>query len=267
MGKNVSRLCVVGFALAGTAALSFPGSAAADDTLSGDCATTLQGARSQGLALDLGAPLNLPGQLTVGLDSQAGGTRQDGKAPLLSLPVGDTLRTLGVGDLPAVNGVCTTAQGVVNGVGETTQNLLGGGGRPNPPGTPGTPPGNPVPPTGPGAPPSPGPGGSTSPVTGGPGVLGAGDSIAGVFINGAFIPGGLGAPVIIPIQPPAQAPNAGGDGVVVPPVVIADRSGTAQALPAAENAPARLPLLLAVLALAVVAAALIRTWLRRNPTP
>jgi len=68
--------------------------------------------------------------------------------------------------------------------------------------------------------------------------------------------------VIIPIVPPGQAPIVGEAGA--PPVVVADRSGTAEALPA-SNAPARLPLLLAVLALAIVAAALIRTWLRRKP--
>jgi hypothetical protein len=274
MGKNASRVCVLGFTLASTAALGFPGSAAADDTLSGDCATTLHGARTQGLALDLGAPLNLPGLLTIGLDSRSGGSREEAKAPLVSLPVGDTVQALGVGDLPAVDGVCTTAQGLVNGVGDTTQNLLGGGDTTKPPGNPGTPappttpppgtPGNPVPPGSPGGTPSPNPGGSTNPVTSNPIVLDAGVSVAGVFVNGAFLPGGLGSSVIIPIAPPAEAPNIGGVGV--PPVVIADRSGTAQALPATNNAPARLPLLLAVLALAVVAAALIRTWFRRTPS-
>lgn len=257
MGKNASRVCVLGFTLASAAALVFPGTAAAEDTLSGDCATTLHGARSPGLAVDLGAPLNLPGLLTIGLDSRSG-SRQDKNAPLLSLPVGDTVQALGASDLPAVDGGCTTAQGLVNGVGDTTQNLLGGG-KTTPPGNPTSPPpgspGNPVPPNG--------PSGSTNPVTTDPDILGAGVSVAGVFINGAFLPGGLGASVIIPIAAPAEAPNIGGVGV--PPVVIADRSGTAEALPVTNNAPARLPLLLAVLTLAIVAAALIRTWSRRSP--
>src|SRR3981081_548736 len=120
MGKNARRLCVLGFALAASAALAalaFPGSASADQTLSGDCATTLQGAGSQGLILDLGAPVNAPGKLTAVLDSPGAG--------LLS-HAGATVRTLGGGDLPAVNGVCAAVQGMVNRVGDTTQGLLGG---------------------------------------------------------------------------------------------------------------------------------------------
>jgi len=154
MGKNARRLCVLGFALAASAALAalaFPGSASADQTLSGDCATTLQGAGSQGLILDLGAPINAPGKLTVGLDSQGAG--------LLSLHAGDTVRTLGVGDLPAVNGVCAAVQDMVNRVGDTTQGLLGGK-----PATPSPPhePGKPDPrPTDPQAPLAPNPGNQT----------------------------------------------------------------------------------------------------------
>jgi hypothetical protein len=266
MGKNApwlytKRFCVMGFAVAASATLAFPGSAFADDTLSGSCATTLEGARAQGLTLDLGAPLNVPGTLTVGLDGRNSAARQEG-APLLSLPVGDVVRGLGVGKVPVVTEACNGAQGVVNTVGNTTQGLLGGD-QPGDPGQPPTEPGDPgTPPTSPGTPPTNpgGPGNEIDPVVTGPnGDL---DAISGVFISAAFVPGGLGAPVIIPIVPPGQAPIVGEAGA--PPVVVADRSGTAEALPA-SNAPARLPLLLAVLALAIVAAALIRTWLRRNP--
>jgi hypothetical protein len=258
MGKNARRFCVMGFAVAASATLAFPGSAFADDTLSGSCATTLEGARAQGLTLDLGAPLNIPGALTVGLDAQNSAARQEG-APLLSLPVGNVVRGLGVGKVPVVAEACNGVQSTVNAVGNTTQGLLGGNQPENPgqpPTEPGTPPTNPgTPPTNPG-----GPGNEIGPVVTGPnGDL---DAISGVFISAAFVPGGLGAPVIIPIVPPGQAPIVGEAGA--PPVVVADRSGTAEALPA-SNTPARLPLLLAVLALAIVAAALIRTWLRRNP--
>jgi hypothetical protein len=257
MGKNARRLCVLGFALAASAALAalaFPGSASADQTLSGDCATTLQGAGSQGLILDLGAPVNAPGKLTAVLDSPGAG--------LLSLHASDTVRTLGVGDLPAVNGVCAAVQDMVNRVGDTTHGLLGGK-----PATPSPPhePGKPDPrPTDPQAPLAPKPGNQTGPhgFVGGVGLLG-GDAISGVLINAAFLPGSLGAPVIIPIVPPGQAASFGENGL--PPVVIADRAGTTQALPASNAPPARLPLLLAVLALSVVVAALVRTWLRRKP--
>jgi hypothetical protein len=265
MGKNAQwfhtkRFCMVGFAVAASATLAFPGSASADDTVSGSCATTLEGARAMGLTLDLGAPLTMPGRLTVGLDSQHAGVRQE-SAPLLSLPVGDAVRGLGVGKVPVVTEACTGVQNTVNAVGDTTQKLLGGN-RPGSPGRPPTGPGAPGGPPNPVTPPAkPVPGNEVGPVVTGPN--GSLDAISGVFINAAFAPGGLGAPVIIPIVPPGQAPIVGEAGA--PPVVIADRSGTAEALPA-SSAPARLPLLLAVLALALVAAALIRTWLRRNPS-
>jgi hypothetical protein len=254
MGQNARRLCVLGFAVAASAAFSFPGSAAADQTLSGDCATTLRGARSPGLILDLGAPLNAPGKLTVGLDSPGAG--------LLTLPVGDAVRMLGAGELPAVNDVCTTVQSTVNTIGDTAQGLLGGKpATPTPPQKPGNPDSSP---TGPGAPLAPKPGNQIGPgFVGGIGLPGA-DAISGISINNTtFTPGGLGTPVIIPIVPPDQAPSVGENGV--PPVVIADRSGTAQALPASNTPPARLPLLLAVLALTLVATVLVRTWLRRKP--
>jgi hypothetical protein len=253
MGPNARRRCVLGFAVAASAAVAFSGSAAADQTLSGDCATTLRGARSPRLILDLGAPLNAPGKLTVGLDSQDSG--------LLSLPVGDVVRTLGVGELPAINGVCTTVQGTVNTVGDTTQGLLGGKPvTPTPPQKPGN---SDSKPTGPGAPLAPNPGHQTGPgLVGGIGLPGA-DASSGISINTTLTPGGLGTPVIIPIVPPDQASSVGEIGV--PPVVIADRSGTAQALPASNTPPARLPLLLAVLALTLVATVLVRTWLRRKP--
>jgi hypothetical protein len=262
MGKHARRICAIGFLLAVSAALTIPANASADETLSGSCATTLQGARSEGLVLDLGAPLNLPGKLTVGLDS-ATGARQDKGAPTLSLPVGDTVRALGVGGVPLVGGVCDAAQGLVNGVGDTTQELLGGE-KPTPP--PGAPPGKPTPPTPPTA-----PGGPTAPAPGQtpPGstdVVGSdvNGSVLGEIAGAAFIPTTLttAGPLVVGLAAPGSTPSLVKVGP--PPVVIANSSGNAQALPA-SNAPERLPLILAVLMLAVVAAALIRTWVRRKP--
>ncbi|MCU1687232.1 MAG: hypothetical protein JWQ81_7971 [Amycolatopsis sp.] len=253
MGKHARRFCAIGFLLAASAALVLPASASADETLSGSCSTTLQGARSDGLVLDLGAPLNLPGKLTIGLDS-AGGARQDSASPALSLPVGDTVRALGLGGAPLVGGTCDAAQGLVNGVGDTTQKLLGGKTR-TPPIYPG--PGKPTPPTGPGGS-SPAPGGT------GPGsndVIPAGNTVLG-SITGALLPTTLttAGPLVVGLAAPAP----GLVKVDPAPAVVSDKSTNVQALPTA-NAPERLPLILAVLLLAVVAAALIRTWMRRKP--
>ncbi len=263
MGKTAARITALGFTLAISAALSFPPSANADPspTLGGDCSATLQNSParsgSNGLLLDAGAPLNAPNSLTLGLDSSAKQT--NGGAPLLSLPVGDVVKSLGVGDVPGVGdaaakAVCPAAQGTVNTLGDTTQNLVGGGGvlpiPPNPGPTPPAPAPGPNPPPG-GNP----PGNTTGPVTTGPGGAGLpGDAIAGIFSNAALLPGNLvQAPVI------AQVIPGTGGGV---PTVDEQKSGSAQALPTVAP-PAKLPMLLAVLALAVVAAALVRAWMRR----
>jgi hypothetical protein len=261
MGKNAARITALGFTLAATATLALAPSASADPspTLGGDCATTLQNNPSRngnsGLLLDAGAPLNAPDRLTVGLDSSAKQT--NGGNPLLSLPLGDTVKALGLGDTPVVgdlaaNGVCPAAQGTVNTLGDATQGLTGQlPPLPIPPNPPQPKPPVPQPPA-----PAP-PGNSTGPITTGPGGAGLpGDAISGIFIDAALLPGNLiQAPVVAQVLPGQENK---------PPTVESQQSGNAQALPAVAP-PAKLPMLLAVLALAVVAAALVRAWLRRKP--
>ena len=132
MGKQFTRITALGFTLAASAAFGMPGvaSAAPSPTLGGDCGATLQNGQARdaktGLLLDAGAPLNAPDRLTVGLDSSAKNT--NGSKPLLTLPLGDTVRALGVGEVPVVGDaaakvVCPAAQGVVNTVGGVTQGV------------------------------------------------------------------------------------------------------------------------------------------------
>ncbi|MFF0144369.1 hypothetical protein ATK36_3455 [Amycolatopsis sulphurea] len=280
MGKHAGRATSLGIALAIpvlSAVLAFPGTAQAGPsaTLNGTCDATLQnGKGGNGLSLDAGAPLNAPNRLTVGLDSKA--KQADGKRPLLTVPVGDLARGLGVDDVPVadrlVANACPAAQAAANDLGNTTQSLLGAakrtppGGQPQPqpqprpqpdPPGPGTNPGQPGQPGQPGAA-VPAPGGRLNPVPiGGPDDLA---SISGVFTGAAMLPANLAqAPMVTRIVP-GQLPSGS-----VPPTVDEKKSGSAQALPAA-NLPERLPLLLAVLALAVVAAALVRAWLRGSRT-
>ncbi|WP_116206075.1 hypothetical protein [Amycolatopsis circi] len=275
MRKRAGRMTALGVALAApllSAVLAFPAAASADPnpTLNGDCQATLQnGKDGDGLALDAGAPLNAPNRLTVGLDSKAKQT--DGNNTLLSVPVGDTVRALGVGEAPAAGnlaakGLCPTAQGAANGVGDATQNLLSGepvipppGPKPTPPAPPNPTPKPPSPAPGPGGPGQPIPGGDTlGPVTSVDGLSGL-DSVSGIFSGAAMLPASfVQAPLVAQVVP-GQLPQQ--DQV---PTVDAKKSGTAEALPAAIP-PARLPLLIAVLALAMVAAALVRAWLRRKP--
>ncbi|MEV7092865.1 hypothetical protein AB0M80_08445 [Amycolatopsis sp. NPDC051045] len=270
MGKHVARITALGFTIAASAALAAPGLASAETspTLGGSCQATLQNGDSTGLVLDAGAPLNAPNQLTVGLDSSSRNT--NGSAPLLTLPLGDTVKALGLGRVPlvgdvAAKGVCPAAQDTVNTVGALTQGVAAElpplplppdpGPGPNPPAPPAPP--EPTPPSpGPGPGPNP-PGTSTGPVITNPGNASLpGDAISGIFTNAALLPGSLvQAPVIAQIIPGQQIP---------PPTVDAQKSGTAEALPGVTP-PAKLPMLLAVLALAIVAAALVRAWIRRSP--
>src|SRR3954467_10509860 len=101
MGKHVARITALGFTIA-SAALAVPGlaSAATSPTLGGSGEATLQQGSSSGLLLDAGAPLNAPNQLTVGLDSSSRNT--NGTNPLLTLPLGDTVKALGIGQVPLV---------------------------------------------------------------------------------------------------------------------------------------------------------------------
>ncbi|MFT7870303.1 hypothetical protein [Amycolatopsis sp. A24] len=270
MGKHVARITAVGFTLAASAAFAAPAVAETNPTLGGSCPATLQQGSSSGLTLDAGAPLNAPNQLTVGLDSSSLNT--NGTAPLLRLPLGDTVKALGIGKVPligdaAAKGVCPAAQATVNTVGGLTQGVADDlPPLPLPP-TPGpkppqpVPPAPPAPPAPPGpTPPNPGPnppGSTTGPIVTTSGNAGLpGDAISGIVTNSALLPGTLAqAPVIAQIIPGEQVP---------PPTVDAQKSGTAEALPGVTP-PAKLPMLLAVLALAVVAAALVRAWIRRSP--
>ncbi|WP_406639780.1 hypothetical protein [Amycolatopsis sp. WGS_07] len=272
MRKRAGRMTALGVALAApllSAVLAFPAAASADPnpTVTGDCESTLQnGKNGTGLALDAGAPLNAPNRVTVGLDSKAKQT--DGNNTLLTVPVGDVARTLSVGEVPVVGetaakDTCPFVQAAGNGVGNATQQLVGGlpdTPLPTPPPSPKppTPPAPPSPAPGPGGPGQPAPGGdSLGPVTSGGGLSGL-DSVSGIFTGAAMLPASfVQAPIVTQVVP-GQLPQ----GQV--PTVDAKRSGTAEALPAA-NPPARLPLLIAVLALAMVAAALVRAWLRRKP--
>lgn len=262
MGKHVARITALGFTLAASAlALPGPASAATSPTLGGSCTATLQQGGASGLTLDAGAPLNAPNRLTIGLDSSSRNT--NGSAPLLTLPLGDTVKALGIGQVPLVGdatakGVCPAAQGTVNAVGNLTQGVAADlpplplpPAPPNPPAPPGPNPPGPNPPA-----PNPPPGSSTGPVVTGPGNASLpGDAISGIHTNAALLPGSLvQAPVIAQIIPGQQ----------VPPTVDEQRSGTAEALPGVTP-PAKLPMLLAVLALAIVAAALVRAWIRRSP--
>ncbi|GAB3574104.1 hypothetical protein GCM10027445_34500 [Amycolatopsis endophytica] len=275
MGKNARRAGVVGLVLGASTALSAPGALAeeADPALAGSCEATLQGGSGQALTLDAGAPLNLPGVITVGTGSDSAPTGPGQRDPLLSLPVADLADALNVGDTPVVGDlatdqVCPGLQNTVNALSTATQSIAGGEQLdPPPPGDQETPPADENPAPGTPDPGTPAPGGpAPAPDTPVPGAEGGVVPVS--FVPADFFAGsGLTAvtpPLDALIQPGAVAPAA--PGLVPPPEteppLVTQNSGTAEAMPESA-APARLPLIIAVFALALVAAALTRAWMRR----
>ena len=269
MSRNANRIGAVGFMVAMSAALTLPGTANAaegvDPVIVGECDATLKGANGKPLTVDLGAAANAPGLLDLGLSSKSpGGNGKD--KPLLSLPVKEALDGLGISKTGLVvdtaGTICDTAQTTANTVGETTQTLLGAD--ETEPGTPpddGGPDPQPEPPTE-DEPPAEGPVETTP----GGGDATGGDASSG--IDSSFLPLGQAligpAAMIGPVIPPGVTPPAAPNlGEQLPPQVLAENSGTAEALPGATP-PQRVPLLIAVLAVVVVAALLARTWLRRR---
>ncbi|MFI6029109.1 hypothetical protein [Amycolatopsis magusensis] len=282
MGKHANRIGTVGFMVAVSAAyasMALPGTAGAaegaDPVLVGKCAATLKAENGKPLTVDLGALANAPGLLDLGLGSNSPGG--NGKhRPLLSLPVKEALDGLGISRtglvVDSVGAICDTAKATINAVGATTQNLLGADetepGDPDPT-PPDTPPGDEDPtPPGPTPPEDEAPLAEESPIQTDPG---GGDVIggdAGSEIDSSVLPLGQAligpAAMIGPVIPPGVTPPAAPDlGAPIPPQVLAENSGTAEALPGATP-PQRVPLLIAVLSVVVVAALLARTWLRRR---
>lgn len=300
MGSSVRRISGVTVS-AVVLALGIAGNAVAaegpDDVIVNDCDATLAGAEEgKPITLDAGALVQAPGVLTVGLGSEASGTNGD-EEPLLVLPVADATEATNLNDAQLVKDttgtVCGTvvdgaAKPAVNTLSATAQSALPGDDLIAPPGDDdgngdgdgdgdnngdgeGTPP--PEDPDGPGTQPpgseQPGdqPGSGITPIGFGPGSSGLGGINRGIqfaALNNAFDT--LGSLALPPaaVGPPVQAPDLGtpkpGEQ---PPAPRAQDSGTAQAVPA-SNEQDRLPLLLAVIALAVAVLALSKTWFARK---
>ncbi|GHF11126.1 hypothetical protein GCM10017786_51040 [Amycolatopsis deserti] len=264
MGKTARRAGVAGFVLALSATLTAPAAFAeeADPALAGSCDATLRDEPGKALTLDAGAPLDQPGVLTVGTGSESAPTGPDQRGPLLPLPVADLAKALNLGDAPVVGDLateqlCPGVQGTVNTLSAATQSLVSG--KPlDPPSTGDPSPGEPQPgeqTPAPGTPGTPAPG-----ATGG--IVPASFVTGGFLIGSGIIPSttplsALIQPGVVPPAAPALVPPAGTE-----PPLVTQNSGTAEAMPS-SSVPDRLPLIIAVFALAIVAAALTRAWMRR----
>ncbi|MEU3272239.1 hypothetical protein ABZ639_15460 [Saccharomonospora sp. NPDC006951] len=248
---------------------------AAEPVVVGSCSQTLKGDDGKPLTLDIGSAFNAPNLLDVGLsgDSDA----------LLSLPVKETLRGLGVSETGLVvdtaGRLCDTVADTVNRAAAPVQRAVPD---PNPvvpappdipspeeppeeepppapeepaPGAPGEEPAPPPPPVPP----------STLPVPS--------ERFEGIIPIGDFSTlGPISVPPAVsipPFTPPAVPDLDRPDADRTPDTVKngneAENPGTARAL-SVPDAPERLPMLLAVLALVLVVTALARRWVRSRHT-
>ncbi|WP_143101749.1 hypothetical protein [Amycolatopsis marina] len=282
---GIRRAGTAGFVLALSAALVFPGMATAapgpDPLIVNDCDATVKGEPGKPATLDVGAILEAPGILTIGLGNESEGTNGN-EQPLVVLPVKEGVDTLGLSGAPVVRDVTGETCGVVKDAGNATAAVvqeinpvddLVTGPDEQEPEEPGPAP-EPTPPA-PGIPgnpedPAPGEGGNAPGLTD-PGSIGAGLGAT----NDPFVPAGrfqaLG-PITVPplaglppVQAPPQAPDLNAPNAEQQPDALAENSGTAEAIPESDP-PERLPLLLAVLAVVIVAALLARTWIRARKT-
>ncbi|KAA9166653.1 hypothetical protein FPZ12_000030 [Amycolatopsis acidicola] len=260
MGKTTVRIGALGFLLMASAAVTLPGVASADTAapvVDGNCTATFQDDSGKPLTVDAGALLNSPKALTVGTGTQADG--------LVKIPAADAVKTLGIGGIPLVGDltakvVCPAAQDTANTLGATTQSLLSGEPKDVPhPSAPAPAPTQPAPPSTPPA---------TTPQqpTTNENLTGGGFQFANYPLTMTSPWAGLDLAALAGQNPiSALAP-----GMVPPtgtaPAPLAQDSGTAQAMPADSAGPAKLPLLLAAVALALVVAGLAHTWLRRKIT-
>jgi hypothetical protein len=263
MGKVASRIAALGF-LVVSAALAVPMSASADQAdpaLAGSCAATLQNGSGQALTLDAGAPVNAPGVVTVGTGSNSATTGPAQHKPVLALPLADAVKALNRGTLPVLGDTATTvicpgAQNTVNAISATTQSLIAGQ------------PKEPAPPAAPG----PKPPATQPPAQPVPAPVAPNSAMSGTGATAEFVSAPLGFAAPAPVSDLSALIGTGAVVPAAPGVVpstgttpVAQESGTAQAMPVVSTAPAKLPLLLAAIALALVAAALAQVWLRRAP--
>lgn len=261
------------FVIACVGAVGMPGLAGAADssvpTAAGSCAATMATADTDDLTVDAGAPLGTPGVLDIGLGSSAQGTGGADDQTLVSLPVGDTVDALGVAEVSAVaeplTEGCESVKATLNSVGEQAQKVLWvskpAAVEPAPSDDPSEPSENNTDNTD-----DSGTDGTDDPPVADGSVPGISEGVTPVsYVTtpqpaSAPLPAAPLATVDISALPPAPTDldlhsrdQASGDGNV----------GRGDALPVSDQAESRIPFLLAVALIAVVAAVLIRRLMAR----
>lgn len=234
----------------------------------GECDSTLKGEGGEPLTVDVGAAVGAEGLADIGTGSEAEDT-------LVSLPLKETLATLGVNEtglvVDSLGQVCDTTRRAVNTLGATTHGLTEGVTPEEPaPEEPGDPeqPGEPQPEPEPG-PERPGtdPGEDESeadvpPVPDAPAPAPVDQDVLAQPLSPVELPPSADITVPkAPVGPGMDVPNQGSRPGAQENTTR--KSGTARALPQASETD-RLPLALSVGALLLVVAGLSRAWVSRK---
>lgn len=253
-----------------------------DPIISGDCAATFahpDDADGTPLTADAGAAAEAPGVLTVGTGSESVGTNKHAE-PLVTLAASDTLDAVGVSGTPVVSdtasGVCRVAKPVVNGAGGAVQDIVPGDDVTEP-GEDGPaealssdnqPSDTPVSETSTENEDAPDTDGAVSTVSATEGADEPDESsevdLSAALDDSFETVGAITLPPAVtgsPVHAPDLTPDQGEEG----PAERANESGNVQAVPS-NDSPQRLPLLLAVIALAVVVTALSKSFYSRQST-
>lgn len=271
MWKRYVGTGVTAILLAGLASLMTSGWAYADEAvISGDCDATVAAEDGEALTVDAGAVVGRGGVLDIGLGSTASGTGGEDDEPLVAVPVSDVVEvadgavlepaaeeTAVVSDA-AVAG-CETVTKTVNQVGETAQRTLSGQALSAGPLAP-----KPKPKPEPEPEPEPEP----APVEEEAVEENQDDAYPAEAaevqpVLGPVAPQQPASLVLPPLDVPdlsSGKPQPGGPNLKEEQRPAEKNSGRAHALPRSNEQATRVPFVVAVIALAAVAAVMVRRW-------
>lgn len=251
--------------LAGLASLMTSGWAYADEpVISGDCDATIAAEEGEALTVDAGAVVGREGVLDIGLGSTASGTGDEGDEPVVAVPAADVVEVLepAADETPAVSDAvvadCETVTKSVNHVGDTARRALSVQALSAGPLAP-----KPKPKPKPEPKPEPEPEPEPAPVEENQDDAYPPEAVEAQPVLGPVAPQQPASLVLPPLEVPdlsSGKPQPGGPNLEEEKRPAEKNSGRAHALPKSNEQATRVPFVVAVIALAAVAAVMVRRW-------